>query len=238
MSATPGSAEHFFKNLGIEGETAFVNEPSDWPLGRIHLTITGARFFNYANREADRLVMAEECRKIIREHPTKGLILCASYDLQKALYALLVGEFGDRLIIHTNEKGAPAKAIDEHKRRTGPTVLMGVEMHEGLDLKNDLGRFLIIPKTLYRGISGWRKRREVLDPGYCDRDTRTRMQQACGRVVRGKADWADVYILDRCFMNLTSAPTAFTKHFRRSWTWPLAVKKAAAVPRMTSPLSE
>ena len=100
--------------------------------------------------------MAEECRKIMREHLTKGLILCASYDLQRELYALLADEFRDRLIIHTNEKGAPAGAIEAHKRRkTEPTVLIGVEMHEGLDLKDDLARFLIIPKVLYRARNGW-----------------------------------------------------------------------------------
>ena len=29
MSATPGSSEQLFKNLGIKGDTAFVDEPSD-----------------------------------------------------------------------------------------------------------------------------------------------------------------------------------------------------------------
>ena len=59
-------------------------------------------------------------------------------------------------------------------------------MHEGLDLRDDLARFLIIPKVLYTAVMhGWSR------VSVWTLDTMTgllaaRMVQACGRVIRGE----------------------------------------------------
>ncbi len=129
-------------------------------------------------------ILADCCAQAMRESRTsKGLILCASYALAKQLRDALIAEFGRRIIGHTT--GTRESAIAEHRQRKDPTVLIAVNMHEGLDLPDDLGRFLVIPKVLYTARDSWVNEREKMDPGYYGRQTAARMVQACGRVVRG-----------------------------------------------------
>jgi len=99
-----------------------------------------------------------------------------------------------------------------------PTVLIAVNMHEGLDLADDLGRFLIIPKVLYTARDQWVNQRESLDSGYYRRQTAARMVQACGRVVRGPDDWAHIFILDSNFLSLMKRyPEEFPAYFHRGF---------------------
>jgi Rad3-related DNA helicase len=102
--------------------------------------------------------------------------------------------------------------------RKDPTVLIAANMHEGLDLPDDLGRFLVIPKVLYTARDSWIDEREKLDPGYYGRQTAARMVQACGRVVRGREDWARIYILDSNFGKLIKKyPEEFPAYFHRGF---------------------
>ena len=108
--------------------------------------------------------------------------------------------------------------MSEHLARTDPSVLIAVNMHEGLDLLGNLARFLIIPKVLYTARDSWVNERDKLDSGYSSRLTAARMVQACGRVVRGAEDWAHIYILDSNFLGLMKRyPNEFPPYFHRGF---------------------
>lgn len=105
-----------------------------------------------------------------------------------------------------------------HRESNRSTVLLAVNMHEGLDLKDDLARFLIIPKVLFEGQDEWTKARERIDPGYRVRTVVARMVQACGRAVRSADDWAYIIILDGCFRDLIrDHASEFPSYFLRSF---------------------
>jgi Rad3-related DNA helicase len=235
MSGTPGTAEPFFRNLGITGDTDVVEVDSQFPRGRGIMLPPHADYVSTATLDrprkrqgknetlahwlASETVMQQLtrcCAEILRQMPnSKGLILCASYAFQLRLYAGLKREFSQRLIMHTSEDRV--EKIAEHCGTPKPTVLMGVDMHEGLDLKGDLARFLIIPKVLHVPRSGWGIRRDELDKGYLDRVAVCRMVQGCGRVIRDAKDEAYIVILDNCLNGLKkNARAEFPAYFLRN----------------------
>jgi Rad3-related DNA helicase len=218
MSGTPGNADNFFRNLGIEPDenTAVVEVDSDFPRGYGVELIKNAPFVTGANLGKTLPILADCCAQAMREHPAKGLILCASYSLANQLAVPLRKEFRTRIVTHTSR--TRDAAVLEHLQRTDPTVLIAVNMHEGLDLPGDLGRFLVIPKVLYTARDSWITRREELDPGHYGRQTAARMVQACGRVVRGPNDWAHIYILDSNFQSvIRQYPEEFPAYFHRGF---------------------
>ncbi len=219
MSGTPGNADTFFRNLGIEpGEdTAMVEVDSDFPEGHGVRLVDGAPFVKSAALSKSMPALAHMTSVILRESAlSKGLILCASYALAKALTTALTPEFGYRLIMSTT--ATRDTAVAEHRICTDPTVLIATNMHEGLDFRDGLARFLVIPKVLYTARDSWVNERELLDPGYYNRLTAARMIQACGRVVRGPKDWARIYILDSSFLGVVErAPEEFPAYFHRGF---------------------
>jgi Rad3-related DNA helicase len=219
MSGTPGSPDNFFRSLGIEPgkDTAVVAVDSDFPVGEGVRLIRNAPYVNASNLDTAMPILADASSQILRQLPTeKGLILCASYSVAAKLADALRSEFGARILTHTSQ--TRDAAIRLHRQLRGPTVLIAVNMHEGLDLANDLGRFLIIPKVLYTARDQWVDQRESLDSGYYGRQTAARMVQACGRVVRGPDDWAHICILDSNFLSLMKRyPNEFPAYFRRGF---------------------
>jgi Rad3-related DNA helicase len=219
MSGTPGNADKFFRNLGIEpGEdTAVIEVDSDIPKGHGVELVKNAPFVTSANLGTVLPILADCCAQAMRESPSdKGLILCASYALQKDLVTALTPEFGRRLIVSTSP--TRTQAMEAQKYGSGPTVLIAVNMHEGLDLPDECARFLVIPKVLYTARDSWTMSRDKLDPGYYGRLTTQRMVQACGRVVRGPKDWAHIYILDANFRGLMRRyPEEFPPYFHRGF---------------------
>jgi Rad3-related DNA helicase len=218
MSGTPGNADNFFRNLGIEPgkDTAVVEVDSDFPRGHGVELVKNAPFVTSANLGTTLPILADCCAQAMREFTSKGLILCASYALANQLSVVLTREFGNRLITSTTLTRDAAVAA--HRQRTDPTVLIAVNMHEGLDLSDDLGRFLVIPKVLYTARDSWVNEREKLDTGYYGRQTAARMVQACGRVVRGPEDWAHIFILDSNFLGIMKRyPEEFPAYFHRGF---------------------
>ena len=99
MSATPGSPDHFFRNLGITEDTDFVEVKSDFPAGRGIFLPAGLGPISRNNLNQNLPTLAHGCAVVMREMPhEKGLILCAGYDLQRELYRRLQPEFGHRLL--------------------------------------------------------------------------------------------------------------------------------------------
>jgi ATP-dependent DNA helicase DinG len=79
-------------------------------------------------------------------------------------------------------------------------VLLGVAMTEGLDLKEDLARSLVIPKVPYPPLGDpYIRLRTERDARWYARQTALAIVQGAGRVVRSEEDFADIYVFDSCF---------------------------------------
>jgi Rad3-related DNA helicase len=217
MSATPGLPKHFFHNLGITNETAFVEVDSDFPRGKGICLVKNAPYISFKNMDAKLPILADVCAQVMRQMPhKKGAVLCASYPLAEGLYERLRREFGHRLLIH--ESHNRETVVAEHISSPKPTVLMAVNMHEGLDLRDDLARFLIIPKVLYPAYDAWARERQKMDPGYYSRVTAARMVQACGRAIRSADDLAYIFVLDSNMSGLLKRNAdQFPAYFHRAF---------------------
>ena len=93
--------------------------------------------------------------------------------------------------------------IDEllviHEKKPG-SVLIGPNMMEGLDLKDDLARFNVITKMPFPPmVDPWVKKKNEVEPAWQPWHITWQLVQACGRVVRHGDDWGVTYIIDSNF---------------------------------------
>jgi Rad3-related DNA helicase len=207
MSATVGGVKELLGGLGIpEDEAGYCAVPHSVPAQSRMVSYQPVGFMNTPKTDRERKryqhtfdQAMSACSQVLDHNAKdKGLILCASYALQIALADALRPRFGDRLIVHTPD--TRKQAIDEHYDSDKPTVLLGVAMSEGLDLKQERARFLIIPKVLYPYLGDpYIKQRCTRDRRWYDRQTTLAIVQGAGRVVRSDDDFADIYIFDECF---------------------------------------
>ena len=210
MSATVGKAEQFLAELGVpESHAAWHYAPSEFPLANRKIHFFPFAYLSANNEDTALPRIIDGCRQVLDQRPDKkGLILCSSYPLQGKLAAQL----GPRILTHTAEN--KEEVIARHKAGPAPTVLLGVFLHEGLDLPDDQARFLILPKVLYPYLGDpYIKERMNRDKRWYYRQTIVAMVQAAGRVVRTPTDWAEIVILDSCFGLLLEHPEMFPGWF-------------------------
>ena len=210
MSATVGKAEQFLAGLGVAAShAAWHYAPSEFPLANRPVRFFPVAYMTANNEDTALPRIIEGCRQVLDQCPDqKGLILCPSYTLQRKLAAQL----GPRILAHTAED--KEEVIARHKASPAPTVLLGVFLHEGLDLPGDQAHFLILPKVLYPYLGDpYIKERTNRDKYWYYRQTIVAMVQAAGRVVRTPTDWAEIIILDSCFGLLLEHPDMFPRWF-------------------------
>ena len=214
MSATIGLVNQFLAGLNIDpAEAASYAAPSDFPASNRPIQIVRRNYFTSKNKARSIRGAVDGCRQLLRHYATvKGAILMPSYELSRELVAALRPEFGERIISHVSKEAAKSEALtsDEavelHKKSPGPTVLFGVALEEGLDLKDDEARFLIIAKTMYGYLGDpYIAERMRRDKEWYVRQTALSMVQACGRVIRSATDPADIFVLDSCFLTELAA---------------------------------
>jgi Rad3-related DNA helicase len=210
MSATVGKVDQFLAGLNIPvSEASWHVADSDFPVQNRLVTLYNVGKMGLYHKERTLPDIIEACSQIMDQLPdVKGLILVPSYGLQQELAARL----GPRIITHTKDNGT--EMISLHCESPEPTVLIGVYMHEGLDLKDDLARFLILPKVLYKSLKDpYVEERIKRDGDWYPRQTILAMVQAAGRVVRSATDRADICILDSCFADLLKHEDMFPRWF-------------------------
>lgn len=87
-------------------------------------------------------------------------------------------------------------------------ILISPSCTEGLDLKNELGRYSIVLKVPYGNLGDkWVKRRMELSKEWYQRQALNQTLQAAGRVVRDPTDHGTTYILDESWGYLMSQTT-------------------------------
>jgi Rad3-related DNA helicase len=134
----------------------------------------------------------------------RGLILCNSHKEIEFYEEYLDNKFPEqalRLTVH--RKGDAFEDIVEDHMAKPNSVLISASAWEGLDLKDEAGRFCGIAKVPYPDmrdpvIKGLME----IDKNRYFEDTIQKIRQGVGRVVRSSEDWGDIHILDGAFRKL------------------------------------
>lgn len=211
MSSTVLNQKGFCKDLGIEPEeSAFLSLDSDFPkenrpvyyIPTMKMNTSWSAPENHKERQA----MADGIIKIVESHKEDtGIIHTGNFKIAE----WLVREFKDygishHIYHHNPESGDDRNSVIEaFTTDVKPRILISPSSTEGLDLKEDLGRFAIFAKVPFGNLGDqWIKRRMELSTEWYQRQALINIIQGGGRVVRSKDDWGHVYILDGSFAYL------------------------------------
>lgn len=201
-SATILDIPTFMRNLGIKSEEAvIVRLPSEFPVQNRPIYYWPAGCMSYTKKETTTPELLRRIDLLVDYYVgKKGIIHTHSYGLNKIVVDhLMAGPHRNRIITHTSISGMRDQAVMEHSERGDDTILVSPSMTEGLDLKEDLGRFGIICKIPYGALDIYTKARMKLDSSWYQLMTSLVLVQTTGRIVRSATDKGHNWILDGDF---------------------------------------
>ena len=211
MSSTILNYKAFCKDLGIDpDEAAFLSLESDFPPENRPVyyipTMKMNAGWNDPQFKTDRQKLVDGMVKILESHKNEsGVIHTGNFKIAE----WLVKEFKNAKIPHEIYHHNPDSGDDRNSvieaftSAVKPRILISPSSTEGLDLKEDLGRFAIFAKVPFGNLGDqWIKRRMELSTEWYQRQALINIIQGGGRVVRSKDDWGHVYILDGSFAYL------------------------------------
>jgi len=199
ISATMPPARIFERlyslNIDPKVEVAYLDLPS--PFDKKNRKVLYSPRFNmtFKNMPPEKKIV-KEIEDILDKHQgQRGVIHCVSYKLANTLKQVK----SDRLIFHTNKD--KDEAIDLFKLRDD-AVLVSPSSTRGLDLKDDLCRFIIFLKCPYLNVSDKLVSARLYSKGgriWYLYKTIEDVIQGCGRGCRHPKDWVVTYLLDEQF---------------------------------------
>lgn len=221
MSSTILDKEEFCTDLGIDPESAaMISVDSEFNVKNrevIYKPVTKMNYgWNSVDRATDRKKMIRVMNHIVSHHSDQsGIIHTGSF--QVAEWVLQNIKTSHEVIHHNPTTELSRDDVIEYYLENAekrPILLISPSVTEGMDLVGDLGRFAVIAKVPYPFLGdAWIKRRMQISKNWYNRQTITGIIQGCGRVVRSKEDWGQVYILDESFSYLYKQ----TSHMIPKW---------------------
>ena len=154
---------------------------------------------------------------MLDRHPDeKGLIHTGSTKMAKFLASQLE-EYEDRIILAFGSLRQPA--FEKHMDSPDPTVLLSPSMYEGVDLKDDAARFLVIVKCPFMSLGDKQtKRRADQDNEWYKMHAVRQIIQACGRGNRSEDDACVTYVCDaKVYETLDSMSSHIPQWFKDAW---------------------
>lgn len=216
LSSTILDKEGFCNDLGIDSsEAAFISIDSEFNVKNREVVYKPITKMNYGWDKPDRKNESNKMIKVInhicKHHKEdSGIIHTGSFkvaqwiiDNLKTTHEVLNHNpiYGAKLENQPNRDDVINYYLENASLR--PMILISPSITEGMDLKEDLGRFAVIAKVPYPFLGdAWVKRRMQLSKDWYNRQAITGIIQGCGRIVRSKEDWGQVYILDESFNSL------------------------------------
>lgn len=211
MSATLGDPNLLSEKLGLQGNTAYIDVPSTFPVQNRPVFYWPIVSLSQASEEGDYATLASAIRYIANQESLrnrKGIIHVASYKLVRQLRDFLCDDprflFQDKV----DSRDAMVKYFRDPSVRNA--IIVTPSLTTGFDLPYEIG-FQIIAKVpfAYLGDLLVKARREYTlpdDPKFgkraYDDDALNQIVQASGRVVRAPDDTGVTYILDGNFWGL------------------------------------
>lgn len=200
MSATILDKDSFCKNLDLDIEkTKFIQVESTFPveIRPIFLTRSGNLGKNDIDESLPNIV--KDIGRILDFHDTeRGLIHCHTYKIMNYIKDNIEDKFKQRIITH--DSNSRTEVLKQFISTNEPKVLVTPSMTEGIDLKDDLARFVAIVKLPYMflGDKQIQKRMDIDREWYLWKTALT-LVQAAGRGVRHDKDFCTIYIMDSHF---------------------------------------
>lgn len=213
MSSTILDYKSFCSDLGIDvDKAAFISMDSEFNVDNRPVYYMPVAKMSYGwdseERKSDRDAMETAIQDIISGfHPSdSGVIHTGSFAVSKWLVKALDKKISHKIFHHNSTEDDPISrdaTIEQFLACKEPAVLISPSVTEGLDLKDDLGRFSIICKVPYPFLGdAWIKRRMELSGKWYAKQAAIGIIQASGRVVRNNKDKGTTYILDSSFAML------------------------------------
>lgn len=211
LSSTILNKEAFCSDLGIDPKkTAFISMDSEFPIENRPILYMPKMKMTYGwdglEKKKDREYMISSIIDLINYHKDdNGIIHTGSFQVAEWLIKNLEGKIPHIIFEHGPKSGNSRDEVleefqqDDNRKK----ILISPSITEGLDLKDNKGRFAIWVKVPYPYLGdAWVKRRQLESSEWYSRQAMIAMIQGGGRIVRSKDDWGNVYILDESFSHL------------------------------------
>lgn len=206
LSATVGGHSAFDESVGMK----YASKPStmdvipstfDFKNSPIYIS-KYAYWMTYEKMNANLPKLAAQISSICRSFKGyKGMIQTGSYKMSYNIIDMMPLDVRKRVFIYKNSKDKDI--ILKKFKNSIDGILIGPTLNEGIDLPDDLCRFIIISKMPYPSLADKLVKKKIeLFPKWYASSTASKVIQGIGRGNRNKEDWCITYILDGCFHRL------------------------------------
>jgi hypothetical protein len=202
MSATIGNPVDYAKRLRLEtGTYSCFEVESDFdfsksPIFKVQPMIS----MSHKDKIMNTPTMLRRIVEVIDKNPgIRGLIHTGNYENMRALQDLR----HPRIMTYGNsaEKEDMLRMLESRP----DAVIAGPSLIEGIDLKDDLCRFMMYMKVPYLSLaSKLNQKKMTLYSDWYNFQTLVAFQQGLGRPKRSKHDWCKTYLLDKSFESFFS----------------------------------
>ena len=198
MSAT--LPETIAQDLGIE-DYEYIDVPSTFPVERHPVLIRqdlGSLVFSNRTEQLPKFVKALD--ETIEKYFLDCRVVVHSISFENAQFILDNSSFKDRMIIPKTEDLLEIQSLLSGKE---DAILVGPQMLEGLDLKDDLCRGIIFLKVPWGDLGNkWIKEKMITDSEWYVRSAVISWEQGVGRGCRSSEDFCISVCLDEQFIRL------------------------------------
>lgn len=206
LSATVGDKDAYDDNVGMkycEDKESYMQKiPSTFDFSNSPVIVSGKYKMSYNLKATSFPYIKEMIYYIMNQYSDKrGIIQTGSYENAYEIYKCAPPQLKSRLQLYGNSS-EKNWSIEMHKAMDN-SVLIGPTLVEGVDLPDELCRFIVIAKVPYPNLKDKLvKAKMKLFPKWYDSETANSIIQGIGRGNRNPSDWCVTYILDGCFNNL------------------------------------
>ena len=211
LSSTILNKEAFCYDLGIDpDEAVMISTASEFPLKNRPIVYSPRMKMTYGwnneEKKDERRDMIDAIINTIEYHKDdNGIIHTGSFQVASWLIENLQGKIPHKILHHLPNSGYDrGDVIKEFINESGEKkLLISPSITEGLDLKDDLGRFAIFCKVPYPYLGDrWVARRAEISKEWYNRQAIIAIIQGGGRICRSETDWGNTYIFDESFGGL------------------------------------
>ena len=210
MSATWGNLDKSLSYLNIK-DPLHIKIPNEFDYSKSKYKVLGNHGLNfYLKKQNMNLAVNDVDYCLDIESEVNGIIHTNSYEFTSAV--LNYSRHKDRMISYTDS--ATKKLAIEKLKTTTNSILVGPSIMEGVNLPDDMCRFIICFKTPYMSLSdNFIKRKAQKNQSWYYYKTALLVEQSVGRGMRHKDDWCNVYFIDKSFKSLFKKKHLFSTEF-------------------------
>ena len=201
MSATIGEPINYINSISSINNR-YINIPSSFDFSRSPIYYDNEYKLSYDKKLENLPKVISKIIKIIENHPNmRGIIQTGSYAFANSLYMSLPNHLKDRVLMYNDSRDKETQLSDYKSSKD--KVLIGPSLLEGIDLKDDLCRFIIVMKIPYPSLGDkFVEKKFKSNPQWYMWKTVNSLIQGIGRGVRNENDWCETFILDATFDNI------------------------------------